>query len=259
MEHRGFAGFDITDAKTNITDIPSIYGERLLAPLCRGPFLEAVRDAALSFSLTWRKHVGQINQRNAAMVESILAITGASIVIDSSKLALRLKYLLRIPFLEIRVIRVIRDGRAVALTYTDEWNFADASDPKLRGGGSGTRRAPPRRSMAEAANEWKRSNESADCLISTLPGTHWMEVRYEELCTSPAETLRHLLSFIGLDSARVVLDFRSRKQHVLGNGMRMDSTSDIRVDERWKECLTAEDLKVFDAIGGDLNRKYGYV
>jgi hypothetical protein len=41
------------------------------------------------------------------------------VLVDSSKVGIRLKYLLRIPEIDIRVIRVIRDGRAVALTYTD--------------------------------------------------------------------------------------------------------------------------------------------
>ena len=259
MAERGCPAFDITRAGTSIFEGGSAYVRRLLAPLYRGPMVESVRDLALSLSPAWRKHLRESQRRNLALIESLLSVTEARVVVDSSKVALRLKYLLRIPSLDVRVVRVIRDGRAVSLTYMDDWTFADAADPAHRGGGSGTRRTPPRRSMADAANEWKRSNEASDCLVARLPRSQWMEVRYEDLCADPESTLRRLAIFLGLNPDRVVLDFRSREQHVIGNGMRMDATSEIRLDERWKSHLSANDLRVFDQVAGDLNRKYGYV
>ena len=42
-------------------------------------------------------------------------LTGAKVIVDSSKLPLRLKYLLPVREIETRVIRLIRDGRAVSL------------------------------------------------------------------------------------------------------------------------------------------------
>jgi hypothetical protein len=258
MSERGYRDFDITRAGTSISEIQSPYIRRLLAPLQRGPILESIRDLALAASPEWRGHLRETNRRNVDLIESLRVVTGAETVVDSSKLALRLKYLLRIPALDIKVVRVIRDGRAVSLTYMDDWNFADAANPELRGGGGGIRNPPPRSSMSEAASEWRRSNEAADCLTATLSGERWTEVRYEELCAAPEATLRRLAVFVDLDPGNIILDFRSREQHVIGNGMRMDSTSEIRLDERWKSQLTPGDLKTFDAIAGDLNRKYGY-
>jgi hypothetical protein len=258
MTVRGIEDFDITDAGTSIFEVRSPYARRILAPLYREAAMEFVRDTLLAASPAWRSHLAKTQERNLALVESLLAITSAKVVVDSSKVALRLKYLLKNPGLDIRVIRVIRDGRAVSLTYMDDWNFADSADASLRGGGSGHRRAPVRRSMAEAANEWKRSNEAADILISTLPRDRWTEVRYEELCKNPDATLARLVGFLGLDAKSIVLDFRSRDQHIIGNGMRLDTTSQITVDERWKGHLSAEDLRVFDVIAGSLNRQYGY-
>ena len=259
MASRGYLGFEITCAGTNAFEIESTYAQRLLAPLYRGGVLESTRDLALSFSPRWRARLADSNRRNLALIDSLLEVTGAKVVIDSSKIALRLKYLLQIPALDLRVIRVIRDGRAVSLTYTDEWNFADSSDPRMRNGGSGTRRPPPRSSMAEAANEWKRSNESCDALIARLPVTQWTEIHYENLCADPDGSLKHLAAFLNLDPERVNLDFRARTQHVIGNGMRMDTTSEIRLDERWRSHLSNDDLHVFDEIAGNLNRSYGYV
>jgi hypothetical protein len=258
MSEQGYDDFDITRAGTSIFEIESPYIRRLLAPLQRGPILEFVRDLCLAASPEWRAHLRETNRRNVALIRSIRLVSGADVVVDSSKLALRLKYLLRITGLDIKVVRVIRDGRAVSLTYTDEWNFADAADPSLRGGGTGKQRPPPRRSMVEAAREWRRSNEAADWLIAQLSPEQWTKVRYEELCAEPEKTLQRLLVFLGLNPTGMTMDYRSREQHVIGNGMRMDSTSEIRLDERWKSQLTLADLKTFDAVAGDLNRQYGY-
>jgi hypothetical protein len=259
MARRGITDFDITRAETSIFEAKSPYVRRLLAPLYRGSALETARDFGLSLSREWRSLLANTNCRNRALIESLLEVTESGVVVDSSKNAIRLKYLLQIPDLDLRVIRVIRDGRAVSLTYTDEWNYADSSDPAMRSGGTGTRRPPQRNSMAEAANEWKRSNESCDALTALLPASQWTAVRYENLCADPEETLKHLATFLDLDPNQVTLDFRAVTQHVIGNGMRMDTTSEIRLDERWKSHLCEEDLRAFDEIAGDLNRRYGYV
>lgn len=258
MCRRGVENFDITSAGTSIFAAESRYVRRLLAPLYRGRVMEAVRDLGLSLSSEWRKLRATSRKRNLTLVESLLEVTGSDVVIDSSKLALRLKYLLQIPELDIRVIWVVRDGRAVSLTYTDEWNFADSSNPSDRGGGNGQRRPPPRPAMAEAAREWRRSNEASEALLSTLPRSQWKRIHYEQLCAETVSTLEELNTFLGLDGNEIRLDFRSVPQHVIGNGMRMDSTSDIRVDERWKVELGSEQLREFDRVAGDLNRKYGY-
>ena len=113
--------------------------------------------------------------------------------------------------------------------------------------------------MADAAREWKRSNEAADALTHQLPASQWIQVHYEELCRQPEPTLKRLCEFLGLDPGKLNLNFRLRRQHVIGNGMRFDSTSEIKLDERWKIHLSEWALQLFDEVAGDLNHRYGYV
>jgi hypothetical protein len=40
--------------------------------------------------------------------------------------------------------------------------------------------------------------------------------------------------------------------------MRLDDTSEIRLDDRWRDNLTKTDLQEFDRIAGKLNRSLGY-
>src|SRR5262245_9109598 len=136
MAERGFA-FDVTNARTNIDAEADRYLHRLLAPLARGPAAEALRDLALGLHPWWRRHLREVQAINGALVRSLLEETGKRVVVDSSKIGIRLKYLLLNPELDVRVIRLVRDGRAVALTYTDPAEYADASNPARRGGGSG--------------------------------------------------------------------------------------------------------------------------
>ena len=257
MIKRGF-DFDIANSGTSYSGIETPYARRLLRPLHRGRTLEFIRDMGLSLSPTWRKQYPQIQRRNAALVSTVAEITGAKIIIDSSKTAVRLKYLLKNPELDVKVIRLIRDGRAVTLTYMDPANFADASDESVRGGGTGRDRDAERLTIAKAADEWRRSNEEAEYLLAGLDSSRWTEVRYEEYCTDPDTTLGRLFEFLGVDPGKRINDFRSGENHVVGNGMRLDSTSEINLDQRWKSELTEKDLNTFDSVADKLNRSLGY-
>ena len=258
MRRRGFE-FEITAAGTNIQKGIPAHLRRLINPLYRGPALEWVRDTALNFLPGWRAHLDRVQRRNAALVAALLEESRTQVIIDSSKVGLRLKYLLRNPDLDVRVLRLVRDGRAVSMTHTSPAEFADAADPRNRSGGSGAVRPNFRLPMDEAALLWRHSNEEADRVTASLPRAQWLEVRYEELCRRPEETLRVVCEFLGLPSAPVGGNFRERKpQHIVGNGMRFDRSSEIRLDERWRTHLSAENLQIFERLAGPLNRKYGY-
>jgi len=257
MKVRGFE-FDLAGAGTDYSAAESWYSRRLLAPMHKGKLFEVVRDAALGLSSQWRRRLPETHGRNAALAATVAEITGAKVVVDSSKTAVRLKYLLRNPELDVRVIRLIRDGRGVALTYMDPAGFADAKDPSLRGGGNGGNREKERLSMAQAAYEWRRDNQEAEHVLRNLDRSRWVEVRYEELCRDPENTLEGLFTFLGVESDKRIQDFRSVPSHVVGNGMRLDATSQISLDERWRSVLTDEDLRAFNREAGQMNRRYGY-
>jgi hypothetical protein len=258
MAKRGFQ-FDVTNAGTDLRSGASPFVRRLLRPLHRGPVFEFLRDTALAFSPIWRRSLPRIQALNEALMASVLERAGRAVIVDSSKVGLRLKYLLRNPALDVRVIRLVRDGRGVALTYMDPGRFADARDPNLRGGGTGASPRPTRISMAEAAREWRRSNEEAEAIVSRLDRSQWITVQYERLCSDPDGTLRRLDRFLGVAERKPLADFRSGWHHVIGNGMRLDSSSAIELDERWKSELSEADLRVFDAVAGAMDRRLGYL
>ena len=259
MARRGVE-FDLARPGTDLRSAGSAYVRRLLRPLHRGPALEAVRDIALSLSPSWRAHLSAVLEANEQLMSCVLARRGCRVIVDSSKDAIRLKYLLRSPGLDVRVIRLVRDGRAVMLTYVDPAGFADAADPALRAGGSGNVADPRylRLGAAAASLQWKRSNEEADAAVATLPSGQWTEVRYEDLCVQPEQTLRRLFAFLGVDAEARRANFRAVEHHVIGNGMRLDSASEVRLDDRWRTNLGEAELRTFESIAGPLNRRFGY-
>lgn len=231
---------------------------RLLGPLYRGPALELLRDIGLRLFSPWPSRIPGIVHANETLVEIILEYYHARLFVDKGNRALRLKYLLHIPSFNLKIIRLIRDGRGVALTYIDPAGFADANDPTMRGGGSGGQRENERLSMAQAAYQWRRCNEEAEHILRQIGKSQWIEVRYEDLCKDTENTLRRLFEFLGLDPAKRLRDFRSVEHHVVGNGMRLDTNSNVSLDELWRSVLTEEELRIFDNEAGTMNRRYGY-
>jgi hypothetical protein len=259
-EEMGLQGFDFSIAKggTDFRCGANPYVLKLLQPLYRGGVLESVRDAMLLMSPRWRAQVQRIQDTNWALMSNVLLLTRKTVVVDSSKIGIRLKLLMKNPRLDIKILRVLRDGRAVSLTHTDPANFADAQRADLRGGGQGGVRDSERLSMEHAAREWRRSNEEADALLKGVNRSQWMEIRYEDLCRRPEMTLAEIFQFVGVDRSRVNLEFRSVEHHVIGNGMRLDSNSQILVDDRWRTHLTAAQIEAFNRIAGPLNKSLGY-
>jgi hypothetical protein len=128
----------------------------------------------------------------------------------------------------------------------------------LRGGGTGGSRDAEALGIADAAMEWRRSNEEAAAAVSGLDPARWTSVRYEDLCDDPGGTLRSLFGFIGVDPDAGSARPDAGALHVIGNGMRLDGSPPVRLDERWKESLTPRALRTFDAVAGSLNRSLGY-
>ncbi|MFT5707582.1 MAG: hypothetical protein ACI9ES_001877 [Oceanospirillaceae bacterium] len=249
--------FCISNAGTDIRTGATLFMLRLLRPLVRSPIMEMIRDTLLRLSPMWRKQLPYLQKRNADYARSIAEQAGVETVVDSSKIGIRLKYLLKNPDLDIKVIWVVRDGRGVSLAYKNPSEYADAKDPKLRGGGSGE--IPEHsRGIEIGAEEWVRCNQETEAVLATMPKENWMQVHYEELCNQTEDSLDKMFEFIGVDPAKKRLDFKTVEHHVVGNGMRLDDSEEIKLDDRWKIELSEDELSHFYQIAGEYHQKMNY-
>lgn len=210
--------------------------DRVLRAEYRGPLFEAVRNAWLAVHPRWRRRQREILKANRALFESVLELTGARIFVDSSKEPHRLKFLMAISDLRLKVIHLVRDGRGVAGSYIRRSNWP----------------------MERAADEWRRSLLSEEALLRWAPSENVLLVRYEDLCRDVDREMSKILRFVGAGPEKWSRAFREVKQHVLGNRMRLGRENLVRLDERWRGELTEAQLRLFEAIGGEINRRYRY-
>lgn len=173
-----------------------------------------------------------------AIVDRIRAVSGAGVVVDSSKNADQLKLLYEARPEAVRVIYLVRDGRGVALSKAKRVGV-----PFWRG-----------------AVSWTASNLRLLAALRSIPAAQRLTMRYEDLCADPERELRRATEFLGLthDPALARLDRSGR--HNIGGSPHRFSTSEvaIRLDDRWHAAVRGATAVQFGLLGGWLNAMLGY-
>lgn len=235
MRERGHS-FDVAHFDTKF----ALDGSRLLQILrtgsSRSQLLDAFRDILLDH---WPREVRQQRafvDRNVAFVEAVLQVTGKSAFLDTSKDRLRFKALHKHSALDVRAIHLVRDVRGVVASYLRYNQGMDAR---------------------EAARRWVRAHRRLETSLRVLPAGKRIFLRYEDLCTDVEGTLKQVYRFCGVDPEAGSVSL-STLQHIVGNSMRLKKLSSIRLDERWKSDLSAQQMSEITQVAGRLSRRYGY-
>jgi len=179
-----------------------------------------------------------IGKNSWEVADAMAQASGRPFVVDSSKSPLRLKLMYMLRRDRVRIVQLVRDGRAVAAS------------------------AMRRRDMsaAMAARIWKRDNRNLAVMLASVPARLKIRVQYENLCADPAAELSRVGRFLGLDFTNVRLTLGERPVHnIPGNPMLFNrSRRTISRDDRWRRDLTEQDLSAFERAAGRLNRSFGY-
>jgi Sulfotransferase family len=195
----------------------------------------------------------EYRRRLGALYGAIESETGCSVIVDSSKSPAYGHVLAGVPGLDVRVVHLVRDPRAVAYSWVRKKLQRD--DP---------RRVRSMRSHGPAMSSlyWNLLNESTRRLWSAS-GKH-MLVRYEDFVARPQETVDSIVRFagetpVGLPwTAEGVLAL-DRTHTVSGNPSRFDhGTVALRADVEWERSLRARDRRLVEAITLPFRRRYGY-
>lgn len=174
-------------------------------------------------------------QNQHALFAAAAEVADASVVVDSSKRWQRLYLLQSSNLFDIKVIYLVRDGRAVMNSYLRKYG-------DLRG-----------------LKRWMKSSIFAAGLRARFDSSSWKTVHYESLASNPSDTLYDLCHYLGVKYRPSMLDFRDAADHGIGgNRMREGDAPNIALDERWKRELTSNHKALFWLTGGWLNRLLGY-
>jgi hypothetical protein len=180
--------------------------------------------------------------------------SGRRVLIDSSKSPVYLYALDRVPEVELWVVHLVRDPRAVAHSW---------SRKKLRPEIHWERRYMPRYTLRKSARDWTRNNIAAQ--LYRFVGPRYRRIRYEDFVREPRATLEPLLSDVGLPPGSV--DFlgddgrvETAVTHtVSGNPVRLQKNDVvIREDRRWKAEMPRRGRLLVTALTWPLLRTYGY-
>jgi len=137
-----------------------------------------VRSApAIFFELTERLYQG------------MQEVSGRPMVVDASKLATYLMLLTQVSSLDLRVIHLVRDPRAVM----HSWRRHPVLDPDGRS-------SMPRFGVAKSAVLWLVMNLAVEWVARQL-ALPYVRVQYEDLAQDPYGTLRRLQSEFGIADA----------------------------------------------------------
>jgi hypothetical protein len=197
------------------------------------------------------------------------AITGARVVVDSSKHA-SLAFALRwAEDLDLRVLHMVRDSRAVAYSWAKQVRRPEVVDEEAY---------MPTFSPMTVSALWTAQNIAFHLLAAKAPV---IRLRYEDFTTDPRGTVRWVRRFAGLtdtDEALRVLDDPSatplpdgpspdgatparRSAHsIAGNPLRFsDGPIRVRRDEAWRAALPRSSRAVVSAATLPLRLRYGYL
>lgn len=190
----------------------------------------------------------------ARVYAAAAAVTGATLVVDSSKHA-ALAFCLRwARSLDLRVVHVVRDPRGVAYSWTKS-----VPRPETDGTAEMTRYQPARSALL-----WNAHNAAFSLLGRRGVPVH--RIRYEEFVAEPVRAIRELADFAGLDLTGADLSFVDGAHADLGTGhsaagnpMRFTvGRVPLCRDDAWRAALPARQRRLVGALTAPLLSKYGY-
>ncbi len=148
-------------------------------------------------------------------------------------------------------IHVVRDGRAVAnsLLNTDFWKGWGGPEQWQWGPLSEEEQAEwdrhGRSFVALAAIQWKILMRSFESAKKSLPGSQYMELKYERFATDPQGMFAQVLDFCGLD-------YPAEFKQAIGR-FKVESAN-----YKWQESLTPLQRDILDQCLHEALGQYGY-
>ncbi|WP_372728607.1 sulfotransferase [Nocardioides sp.] len=183
--------------------------------------------------------IDELADTMARMIRAVARASGADTIVDSSKFPAYGALLARSPLLDVRVVHVVRDPRAVAWS----WQRASASQQV-----EGFEEEMERFSVAKTSLMWLTSNAAVPA-VAPSDAPRPLVVGYERLVRDPAGELARIAEHAGLASPP---DFvRHDRIHlgpnhaVAGNPNRVRvGPVELRPDDEWRSRMSRLDKAV---------------
>jgi Sulfotransferase family len=210
--------------------------------------------------LSWRRPdpdspLGRYLAMLGRLYGAIHDVSGANVIVDSSKLPSHALLLRKVPGIDLRMLHLVRDSRGVAFSWKKHVQNRVTS---------GEDRFMERYGPVSASLRYLLYN-SLTRLVGAL-GVPYRRARYEDLIAEPSSRLRAIARHAEPSNEDVQLDFvqddhvRLEPNHTAdGNEMRF-AVGDvkIRLDDEWGERMDRRDRVVVTVLTSPLLLLYRY-
>ena len=183
------------------------------------------------------QEMARVAKHNFCLMEAAMEVTGAKLIINSSKNPPTLAcYLCHKPDdWNIKVIHLARDPRATALSM-------------IKGAvKAGLRPKSYYRYLLGILNR----RRVTECLTSMLRPENVLDLTLEEICRSPEQSMRQLLDFLKKPSRQSLYTEKVNQRHDIGGSVGVSGVvgiKDIKLDQTWKKQMTLS-MNLFYRVG----------
>lgn len=113
------------------------------------------------------------------------------------------------------------------------------------------------------SSNWNKLQKISERCLQKVGKKRGLTVRYEDLIHSPEETMKRVCNFLGVVFTTKMFNFYNSEEskHTAESGfMWANVTSPIikNNDQKYKEALTADEVRLFESVSGESLMKYGY-
>lgn len=205
-------------------------------------------------SARFRGDLSRYGSKVEALYRAIRDVSGARIIVDSSKDPSYAYVLANLSGLEVRTVHLVRDSRAVAYSWQRK---------KIKYEVTGRDEQMPLLGLTESSVGWVRSNLLAEPL-KAMVSEHTL-VRYEDLMANPAAALDELLILAAAEERPLPLvegpAVELGENHIVaGNPNRFQrGRIELLPDLEWEQEMSRSDKRKVTALTWPLLLRYGYL
>ncbi|NND02656.1 MAG: sulfotransferase [Acidimicrobiia bacterium] len=201
----------------------------------------------------YRKRLSPLVDVLDALYPAIAAETGARFIVDSSKLPTYTYLLGQVPSVDLRIVHLVRDPRAVAHSRARRKEQLDTAE----------RRAMTQSRPARSATDWLVWNTTIRRLFGS-GNNPYMMLRYEDLISSPTESIERVLE-IADEQGADLSHIRGNEVTLSGNhtvsgnpGRFQTGTITLALDEAWRRDMDESDRRTVERITTRARKSFGY-
>jgi hypothetical protein len=184
------------------------------------------------------------------LYRAIQTVTGARVIVDSSKWPMYAYMLDQTKCVDLHILHLVRDPRAVAFSWGRERIFEGE-------------RTLPTQGALKSTFYWASWNPAIRYLWNRS-GSSYHFLKYESFIEQPEESLSEIIGFVGeavsttpfVGPSQVKLE---RTHAVAGNIARLTAGPvDLRLDDEWKSKLSTPKKTLVTCLTWPLLKAYGY-